>query len=57
MPPVLPHFDNTLGALLIGGLVATALWGVTCVQTFAFFMGETKDRAWHKALVAFLLYA
>ncbi|KAJ6555146.1 hypothetical protein DFH09DRAFT_1262455 [Mycena vulgaris] len=51
----IPQFDNTLGALLIGGLVATALWGVTCVQTFTFFMGDTTDRAWHKALVAFLL--
>jgi hypothetical protein len=53
--PAVPKFDNTLGALLIGGLAATALWGVTCVQTYTFFMSGSTDRAWHKALVAFLL--
>ncbi|KAJ7474697.1 hypothetical protein FB451DRAFT_274509 [Mycena latifolia] len=54
-PPIIFHVDNTLGALLVGGLVATALWGVTCVQTFTFFMSDATDRAWHKVLVAFLL--
>ncbi|KAJ7171124.1 hypothetical protein C8R46DRAFT_948188 [Mycena filopes] len=49
--PVLPKFDNTLGALLIGGLVATALYGVTCVQTFTFFMSGSTDRRLQKALV------
>ncbi|KAJ6629354.1 hypothetical protein B0H10DRAFT_1986780, partial [Mycena sp. CBHHK59/15] len=47
-------FDSTLGALLVGGLAATALWGVTCVQTFTFFMRETKDHPVHKALVNFM---
>ncbi|KAJ6494053.1 hypothetical protein C8R47DRAFT_1118208 [Mycena vitilis] len=50
----IPKFDNTLGALLIGGLAATALWGITCVQTFTFFMSGNKDRAFQKALVVFL---
>ncbi|KAK7052511.1 hypothetical protein R3P38DRAFT_2860734 [Favolaschia claudopus] len=56
LPPgvPLPKFDNTLGALLIGGLVATALYGITVLQTFAFFMNGTTDRTAHKALVAFL---
>ncbi|KAJ7202061.1 hypothetical protein GGX14DRAFT_654667 [Mycena pura] len=56
LPAGLPAFkvDNTLGALLIAGLLATALWGVTCVQTFSFFAGGTADRAWQKTLVAFL---
>ncbi|KAF8218017.1 hypothetical protein K438DRAFT_1952872 [Mycena galopus ATCC 62051] len=49
-----PQFDTTLGALLVGGLVATALYGITVLQTFAFFAGGTTDRASHKALVAFL---
>ncbi|KAJ7429900.1 hypothetical protein B0H11DRAFT_2264688 [Mycena galericulata] len=53
--PAFFKFDNTLGALLAGGLVAAALWGVTCVQTYIFFMSETTDRTWHKALVAFLV--
>ncbi|KAJ7244393.1 hypothetical protein B0H12DRAFT_807807 [Mycena haematopus] len=50
----LPKFDTTLGALLVGGLVATALYGMTVLQTFAFFVGGTTDRASHKALVGFL---
>ncbi|KAJ7910499.1 hypothetical protein B0H13DRAFT_1714367 [Mycena leptocephala] len=53
--PGIPKFDNTLGALLVGGLVATALWGVTCVQTFTFFMGGTADRGSQKALVCTLI--
>ncbi|KAJ7062123.1 hypothetical protein C8F01DRAFT_124886 [Mycena amicta] len=52
--PVIPAVDNTLGALLAGGLAATALWGVTCVQTFSFFMSESSERPWLKTLVAFL---
>jgi len=53
---VLPAFDNTLGALLIGGLTAMALWGITCVQTFTFFTRKHHDQD-HLALsfmVAFL---
>ncbi|KAJ7723669.1 hypothetical protein B0H16DRAFT_1737112 [Mycena metata] len=53
-PGLLPKFDNTLGALLVGGLAATALWGVTCVQTYTFFMGGSTDRASQKTLVALL---
>ncbi|KAF7377972.1 hypothetical protein MSAN_00221100 [Mycena sanguinolenta] len=49
-----PKFDATLGALLVGGLVATALYGLTVLQTFAFFTSNITDRAAHKALVAFL---
>ncbi|KAF7303645.1 hypothetical protein MIND_00593800 [Mycena indigotica] len=54
--PVLPAVDNTLGALLVGGLVATALWGVTCVQTFSFFLrvGADPTRRLQKSLVAIL---
>ncbi|KAF7368780.1 hypothetical protein MVEN_00203100 [Mycena venus] len=50
----LPKFDTTLGALLVGGLVATSLYGITVIQTFAFFASGTADRASHKALIAFL---
>ncbi|KAJ6480137.1 hypothetical protein C8R45DRAFT_1154954 [Mycena sanguinolenta] len=56
LSPIVPvlKFDTTLGALLVGGLVATALYGLTVLQTFAFFAGGSTDRAAHKALVAFL---
>jgi len=41
----LPSFGNTLGALLIGGLVAVALWGVICSQTYTYFMYKSaRDR-------------
>jgi len=52
--PLIPAVDNTLGALLVGGLAATALWGVTCVQASSFFLNGSNDRTWHKALVGFL---
>ncbi|PPQ69735.1 hypothetical protein CVT24_001321 [Panaeolus cyanescens] len=49
-----PKFDNTLGALLLGGLLAMALWGVTCVQTYHYYMYTTRDYRWMKFLVALL---
>lgn len=51
----LPKFDNSLGALLIGGMVAMALWGVTCVQSYSYFTSPSKDRPFIKFTVAFLL--
>ncbi|GLB41284.1 hypothetical protein LshimejAT787_0904990 [Lyophyllum shimeji] len=50
----LPSFDNTLGALLVGGLVSMALWGITCVQTFTFFTRKSRDRPLFKLMIAFL---
>ncbi|RDB30082.1 hypothetical protein Hypma_013903 [Hypsizygus marmoreus] len=54
VPLPTPAFDNTLGALLVGGLVAMALWGVTCVQTFTFFTRRSRDRLPFKLGIAFL---
>ncbi|TFK34663.1 hypothetical protein BDQ12DRAFT_689355 [Crucibulum laeve] len=50
-----PAFDNTLGSLLVGGLVAMALWGVTCVQTYTYFSRGSRDPPAFKALIGFLL--
>ncbi|KAL0566129.1 hypothetical protein V5O48_015890 [Marasmius crinis-equi] len=48
-------FDNTLGAILVGGLAATALWGITCVQTFSYFHNHSaRDKGLFKTLIAFL---
>jgi len=56
VPPIhIPAFDNTLGALLVGGMVAMALWGVTCVQAFIFFTRRSRDRPLFKLLIAFLM--
>ncbi|PPQ98580.1 hypothetical protein CVT26_013763 [Gymnopilus dilepis] len=49
-----PKVDNTLGALLVGGLVAMALWGVTCVQTYNYFTRMNKDSMAAKVIVALL---
>ncbi|KAK0200112.1 hypothetical protein DFS33DRAFT_1267876 [Desarmillaria ectypa] len=48
-------FNQTLSALLVGGLVAMALWGITCVQTYTFFTTNPRDRMAFKFLIAFLL--
>ncbi|THU79309.1 hypothetical protein K435DRAFT_785899, partial [Dendrothele bispora CBS 962.96] len=53
-PLQLPKFDNTLGAVLLGGLLAMALWGVVCIQTYNFFMGKSRDKPAFKLLIAFL---
>jgi hypothetical protein len=53
-PLVIPRFDNTLGSLLVGGLVAMALWGVTCVQTYNYFTRDNKDRLYAKIVVGLL---
>ncbi|KAF9034075.1 hypothetical protein BJ165DRAFT_745920 [Panaeolus papilionaceus] len=50
-----PKVDGTLGALLLGGVVGTALWGVACVQAYIFYMDSTtRDRKWLKFMVAFI---
>ncbi|TFK72649.1 hypothetical protein BDN72DRAFT_304172 [Pluteus cervinus] len=48
------NLDTTFGALLIGGLVSTALWGVTCVQTYTYFTQSSRDRPAYKAIILFL---
>jgi len=43
--------DNTFGALLIGVIVAGALWGVTCSQTFLYYRTYPEDALHLKVLV------
>jgi len=38
----IPPLDNTLGAVLIGVLVATGLYGITCIQTYMYWFRQ-KD--------------
>ncbi|KAF8889364.1 hypothetical protein BD779DRAFT_1521127, partial [Infundibulicybe gibba] len=47
-------FDDLLGSLLIAGLVATALWGITCAQTFTYFTQVNKDRPLFRKMIIFL---
>ncbi|TFK31124.1 hypothetical protein BDQ12DRAFT_308038 [Crucibulum laeve] len=39
-----PTFDDTLGAALLGGIAASILYGITCVQTFIFLKGSQANR-------------
>ncbi|KJA13398.1 hypothetical protein HYPSUDRAFT_209581 [Hypholoma sublateritium FD-334 SS-4] len=49
------HFDTTLGALIIGGLIGMALWGITSVQAYNYFTYiKNRDRPPLKLMVAFL---
>ncbi|KAG6376572.1 hypothetical protein JVT61DRAFT_1550 [Boletus reticuloceps] len=54
-PPILPFsVDNTLGALLIGSLVAAAFWGVTSVQTYIYYHRYPDDPLFLKLVVVVL---
>ncbi|TFK72624.1 hypothetical protein BDN72DRAFT_957137 [Pluteus cervinus] len=48
--------DADLGALLIGGLIAMAVWGVTCVQVYTYFNRSSSDRFLSKGTTAFLFF-
>ncbi|ETW75229.1 hypothetical protein HETIRDRAFT_412440 [Heterobasidion irregulare TC 32-1] len=47
-------FDNTLGALLVGGLISGILYGITCTQTYVYYERGAGDRPSLKAFVALL---
>ncbi|KAH0825797.1 hypothetical protein J3R83DRAFT_8853 [Lanmaoa asiatica] len=56
-PPPLPvKVDNTLGALLIGGLFASAFWGITSVQTYIYYQRCPNDGLVLKLIVAILWF-
>jgi hypothetical protein len=44
----------TLGAVEIGTMVSAILYGAITVQAYMYAVGCRKDRAWMKALVAFV---
>ncbi|KII91098.1 hypothetical protein PLICRDRAFT_39708 [Plicaturopsis crispa FD-325 SS-3] len=48
----LSETDLTLGALEIGALLATCLYGVTTVQVYIYARGSVQDRLWVRSLVA-----
>ncbi|KAI0791331.1 hypothetical protein C8Q75DRAFT_757759 [Abortiporus biennis] len=54
--PIIPiHFDNTLGALFIGLLVATFLTGLGSHQTYVYFLNTgKKDRISLRTYIGFL---
>ncbi|KAG7099931.1 hypothetical protein E1B28_001724 [Marasmius oreades] len=50
--PPLPDFNPTLGALLVGLILSTALWGVGCTQAYWFYDTFKNERRYLKTLVA-----
>jgi len=50
-----PSLDNTMGAALVGLLISTALYGVSCLQTYIYYRTYRQtDRAWIQILVLVL---
>ncbi|KAA1472644.1 hypothetical protein DENSPDRAFT_872325 [Dentipellis sp. KUC8613] len=47
-------WDNTLGALLIGGLLSGILYGITCTQCWVYYEKSSNDRLMLKFFVACL---
>ncbi|KAH9943932.1 hypothetical protein B0H21DRAFT_746998 [Amylocystis lapponica] len=47
-----PHPHTQFGAVLIGVLLAGALWGVSCMQTYEYFDHCSKDPWYQKIMVA-----
>ncbi|KAF8884954.1 hypothetical protein CPB85DRAFT_1337524 [Mucidula mucida] len=45
-----PH--TTLGAMLIGFMVSTPIYGITCLQLYQYFSRYPKDTIWLKVAVA-----
>ncbi|KAJ7764863.1 hypothetical protein B0H16DRAFT_1525989 [Mycena metata] len=48
---MLSQLDLSLGALEIGVLMSSTLWGVTTVQTYLYFTTPNKDPLWTKVAV------
>jgi hypothetical protein len=45
-------YDNTLGAIFVGGFTTAVMYGVTCVQVFLFTRhDQNKGRVWYKTAV------
>jgi hypothetical protein len=47
---------NTLGAIEIGVLLSSVLYGVTCVQAYNYAMHTVCDRLWVRVVVAVVMY-
>ena len=46
------NLTDTLGALLIGTYISTALFGITCLQTFNYYNDYPSDSIFIKSLVS-----
>ncbi|KAG2360641.1 hypothetical protein BDR07DRAFT_1411934 [Suillus spraguei] len=53
---VLSHFDNTLGALLIGFAISATAFGMLSMQVFVYYRRFLQDKAAYKTLVALIWF-
>ncbi|TFK33400.1 hypothetical protein BDQ12DRAFT_715879 [Crucibulum laeve] len=44
-------FGDTLGAIFLGGIAASILYGVNCIQTFIVLKGNQADRTYLKIII------
>ncbi|KAJ7609192.1 hypothetical protein DFH06DRAFT_188914 [Mycena polygramma] len=51
-PHALPPLDSTLGAIEVGGVVSTYLFGIETVQVYYYFRKYQDDSLWLKSMVA-----
>ncbi|KAI0643493.1 hypothetical protein C8Q79DRAFT_1012763 [Trametes meyenii] len=56
LPFGLPSMDSTLGAIYIGLVIGTMLFGLTIHQTYRYFKLYPNDRFYIKALVIIIVY-
>jgi len=47
-----PHLDDSLGAIELGIVFSTALYGVVFVQCYTYYQAGFKDSVYLKALVS-----
>ncbi|KAJ6473898.1 hypothetical protein C8R45DRAFT_1012060 [Mycena sanguinolenta] len=50
--PAIPPLDSTLGAIEIGGVVSTVLFGIVTLQAYYYFSNYQEDSVFLKSLVA-----
>jgi hypothetical protein len=54
--PSPPPLSMTLGAIEIGVLLSSALWGFSCVQTYMYVVAPVRDSPFFRSMVGAVLY-
>ncbi|EIM88406.1 uncharacterized protein STEHIDRAFT_167702 [Stereum hirsutum FP-91666 SS1] len=49
--PIILDISSSYGALLVGSLLSCVIWGMSCMQTFLYFMNYESDSWYMKILV------
>ncbi|GJE99999.1 hypothetical protein PsYK624_162770 [Phanerochaete sordida] len=57
LPPGSLHLDNTLGALFVGEVLISFLFGAATVQTYLYFHRNARDSLWARGTILFIWLA